>query len=227
MQPIFYSQHLLAFNKPQGLASTPGKLEDITTKVFLAYPQLAQVKGYRDNEGGLLNRLDNETGGIILYADSNEAFDYYSSILKSKQAIKQYLAIVDKPPSESSGIITTPIAHHPSINKKMVAITGKKLKIRSQPQEAYTTWRLQKKFSSNKKEYAILNVTITKGVRHQIRVHLANTHMPILADKLYNPEKDDSMMHQLFCVAVTIPLLDGTQITIKQAADTAFGIVNI
>jgi len=117
--------------------------------------------------------------------------------------LKAYTALVlGNPPDK--GTITTPIAHHPRKKKKMVvcesAVQAQALKARP----AVTSFELLKRYkvpddrrrvSGNQRPtspsaYTLLRVTITTGVRHQIRAHLASIGFPIAGDRLYqNPKK--------------------------------------
>lgn len=180
--PIAYEDSsLIIFDKPQGLATAPGTWKSLTDIVFQSYPKLSEVKGYKNGEGGLLNRLDNETGGLVVFAKNNEAFSYYSAQMKNEKVIKTYQAFTEGRVEETSGAIRYPIAHHAKSSKKMV-IVKKREKYRGKPQEAETRWRLIR-YEEN---YSVLLVEITKGVRHQIRIHLSEIDHPIVNDKIYS-----------------------------------------
>lgn len=190
---LFEDDDLILVDKPQGMATTPGRLEDITTSVFKNFPELALVEGFKEGEGGLLNRLDNETGGIVFFAKSTDAFNYYSLLMKSGKVTKIYTAVVDGIPGTKEGIITDPIAHHKKNKAKMILASQKKQ--RGKPREAKTTW----KQIQSKDGQTVLEVSITKGVRHQIRLHLASIGLPIAADKLYNNlEYPADVNHKLY-----------------------------
>ena len=47
----------------------------------------------------------------------------------------------------------------------------------------------QIKLLSKNKNYSLLDVSLKTGRTHQIRVHSAYMHHPIVGDKLYNPNK--------------------------------------
>lgn len=185
---VYEDNSILVINKPQGLATGSGKKENLCNFIFNEKPHLLSVKGYKKEEAGLLNRLDNETGGIVLLAKSDKAFQYYHNEMKKCKIEKIYIAVVSGIPEEQKGIIKYPIAHHKTKIKKMVIDDGKsKNKYRGKPQKAVTEWRLLE----SRKEISILEVKIKKGVRHQIRIHLSYIGLPIIGDKLYNNHKTD------------------------------------
>jgi len=207
---IFGDSFLLIVDKPQGLATTPGPKQHLCEYVFADYPALAEVKGYKKAEGGLLNRLDNETGGLVLFAKTNEAFRYYALQMKEEKVIKYYTAVVEGIPGTARGLITLPIAHHHKSKKKMVVVDGT-VKYRSRLQNAVTEWKLL----SLHKQGAVLEIVIKKGVRHQIRVHLAYEGMPVAGDKLYNNISSAFSHHQLYATGVKLHTSRGKKLILK------------
>lgn len=226
---VFEDDSIFIVDKPQGLATTPGKNPSLCEEVFALLPDLAVVKGYKPGEGGLLHRLDNETGGLVLFAKTGQAFRYYTLQMKEEKIIKHYTAVVTRKPPAESGIITVPIAHHFKSKKKMVVAAGRDtvpgsitrgsgarpVKYRGRPQPAQTQWRV-----IGPHEYGfLLKVTITKGVRHQIRVHLAYAGMPIAGDKLYylrgEAETPELPRHLLYASGIEFSSFRGKQVNLK------------
>ena len=192
---IYEDDSIILVNKPQGLATGTGKKDDLCSLIFKEKPYLLNVKGYKKEEGGLLNRLDNETGGIVLFAKNDETFKYYHKEMKNCNIEKIYIAVVQGKPEDKNGLINYPIAHHYKNIKKMVVVDERSdKKYRGKPRAAITEWRLLK----IKNENSILEVKIKKGVRHQIRVHLSYIGFPIVGDKLYNRNSSDFKNHLLY-----------------------------
>lgn len=207
---IFKKDGILAVIKPQGFASVPGKLPDICSAVLKKYPHIAQVNGFNKSEGGLLNRLDNETGGILLFAETDEAFEYY----KKAKINKYYYAITNRKPEWIEKDVDFPIAHHYSDKARMVTIIPdkeKSLKYRGKPQNAQTHLRFIKEIDFQ----ILIEAQITKGCRHQIRCHMASVNLPILGDKLYSKTKNATTYHQLYCYKVAFKTLSGENVEIE------------
>lgn len=202
---IYKDRAILVVVKPQGLATTPGKLDSLCDRLFADAPELKAVRGYKEGEGGLLNRLDNETGGLVLFALSDDSFKYYSNIMQEGQVAKYYRALVDGVPSAREGVIESPIAHHYKSKKRMTAVTDA-TKHRGKARAAGTTWRLITAEGGR----SALDLLIKKGVRHQIRVHLSHIGLPIVGDKLYNKNKVETpAFHQLYAYRVVFTNIDG------------------
>jgi 23S rRNA pseudouridine1911/1915/1917 synthase len=192
---IYEDESLLIVDKPQGLASATGRNRSLCEDIFRDFPGLGSVNGFRKNEGGLLNRLDNETGGLVFFARSDESFKYYSIQMKNEKIEKYYYAVVEGIPSENNGVIDCPIAHDRKKKKKMVCLSHDRLH-RGKEQSARTFWKL----INTKDSRSLLDIKITKGVRHQIRVHLSEAGFPIAGDKIYNKKKyPDIDCHLLYC----------------------------
>ena len=58
----------LLLYKPPCMHSVPGKGESIVDRCLCNYPELCKIKGRREGECGLLQRLDYRTHGLLLLA---------------------------------------------------------------------------------------------------------------------------------------------------------------
>lgn len=190
---IYEDDELLIVDKPQGLPTTFGKNKNsLIELVFNDFSYLKNVKGYNNKEGGLLNRLDNDTGGLVLFAKNDVAFNYYKEQMKNSKIKKIYTSIVKGILKNRNGIISLPIIHHPKSKKKMKVIFKKSKNIKYL--KAETHYEVIKEFDN----YSILKVIIYKGVRHQIRIHLASIGYPIVGDKIYGDKNSSFKYHLLY-----------------------------
>ena len=142
----------------------------------------------QDQEFGLLNRLDNETGGFLYFARSPEAFAHFKSLQKSELVKKFYLAQIEWALREQKSPtfnIQFPIMHSKSNPEKMIAIRDiKDVRLgRSQLHEVSTQVDILQ--YNEKTNVTTILATITRGIRHQIRVHMASNGTAILGDSLY------------------------------------------
>jgi 23S rRNA pseudouridine1911/1915/1917 synthase len=121
---------------------------------------------------GIVHRLDKDTTGVMVVARTLQAHAYLVDQLQRRLVKREYIAI-------TQGVVTagrtieTEIARHPVNRKKMaVQVKGK---------HAITHFQVAEKFS----HHTFVKVQLETGRTHQIRVHLAHIHYPLLGDPLY------------------------------------------
>lgn len=186
---------IIAVDKPGGMPSASlkaGEVNTVASWLLERHPELAALpKG--DIEAGLVNRLDNETSGIVLAARTPDSYEDLRRQFSSGEVGKEYLALVIGSPPDD-GEVNAPIAHHPRKKRRMVVCESeaktKEWKGRSASTSYRTIERYRDESGDRTQDYALLSVRISTGVRHQIRVHLAHAGFPIAGDDLYrNPKR--------------------------------------
>ncbi len=199
---------LLVIDKRQGLPVTPGKDSSLCDELFSLRPDLAVVRGFKPGEGGLLNRLDNETGGLVLFAKSDQDFLHYAQEMRGERVTKTYLAAVHGRPAGKAGVIDLPLGHSRKSVRRML-IAGKEKAVRGRALPARTAWRLV----DSRPSFSLLEVEITKGVRHQIRVHLTAIDCPLVGDRLYNRKGGATLtpFHLLYCFKINFTPPSGAE----------------
>jgi 23S rRNA pseudouridine1911/1915/1917 synthase len=61
-----------------------------------SFPEIAAIRGRNPWEGGLLHRLDYETGGLTLIARTQAAFDALEAAQEAGRFVKEYAALASK-----------------------------------------------------------------------------------------------------------------------------------
>jgi 23S rRNA pseudouridine1911/1915/1917 synthase len=185
---VLVTSDLIVMDKPAGVPSTaaPGRREGTAAGQLLSlFPELAKV-GYGPREPGLVHRLDTQTSGLLLAARSQDAFTALCEQLHSGHIEKRYLALVygAAPPS---GRIDTELGPDPR-NPKRVISTGTTGSTR------VTTFRRV----DVRRGHSLLEISLARGYRHQIRAHLASIELPLVGDVLYGgPASDLAPRHAL------------------------------
>ena len=176
---------LLAVNKPAGLTVHPGAGQKNGTLVnALVYWGINLSDTGGEFRPGIVHRLDKDTSGVILIAKNNRVHRHLSSQLKERSTIKRYLTLVWGVPDPPSAVIDAPIGRHPVSRKKMTVIsTGR---------PSVTSFHTIK--SSN--GFSLLDVKPSTGRTHQIRVHMAYNHTPIVGDQVYAPNRPKLVSRQ-------------------------------
>ena len=146
----------------------------------------------KEQEYGLLNRLDNDTGWFLYFAKNQESYKLYKEQQKKLAIQKMYLAQVHGSPffksNEKFITITTPIMHHRFDDQKMIVISDEKDKNQWRWELHQLSTTIELISYDRKKNRSLLRVMIYKGIRHQIRIHLKSIGAPIVGDKLYGPK---------------------------------------
>ena len=213
-------------DKAAGLPSAPLNENDTNNAFCQAaklYPQLLKVQGKKAVEHGLLHRLDTATSGLMIIAATQECYDFLQEEQNLGKIIKTYTAECNLQtafPYQNIAVPEQKIAVPELVEgatftiqsyfraygprrKEVRPVTPQSNKAALEKVEKavlYTTEVLIKKID-NKKNTALVECTITKGYRHQIRCHLAWYGLPIINDIVYNPlaknKKSTEEMH--FC----------------------------
>jgi len=210
VKTLYEDENFVGFLKPAGVPTTFGEQKGcFLEEVRKERPNLFSFAGFREEEGGLLYRLDNETGGLLMFAKNREAFLRFTN---DQNLQKIYVAeVCDWGRLEEQGTINYPIVH--KSGKKMAVLRGgRKVQHRGKPIECSTSYERVAGALCARAQSAgkCVRCAITKGARHQIRVHLAAMGAPIIGDDLYSAggvcsqeqdaEKIDGL--HLYCIGI-------------------------
>lgn len=168
---IYEDEYMFAVDKPRGVASVPSPNipEDKTIQGNVRDWIKSEGKDYKSY---LLNRLDRDTSGVILFGKYPRDREALESIFKDPKTEKTYLALVKGTPKFDSSTISFPIESR-----------GAKGTVEMIP--AVTHYKILKKLGI----LSMLEVKIETGRKHQIRKHLAMIKHPLVLDKEYGDAK--------------------------------------
>lgn len=215
LEVLHEDDSLLAINKPAGLTVHPGAGQRQGTLVnALVYRGINLSDTGGGFRPGIVHRLDKDTSGVILIAKNNRVHRHLSDQLKQRSTVKRYLALVWGIPDPTSGVIDAPIGRHPVNRKKMTVIsTGR---------PSVTTFDT----IESRNGFSLLDIAPSTGRTHQIRVHLAHNHTPIVGDQVYAPNRPKLVPRQ-FLHASSIQFIHPlTQSDMKIAAPMPEDLVN-
>jgi len=165
------------------------------------FPSIMELSGRKENEGGLLHRLDFETQGLVLFAKNQQTLENLLIQQKQGKLIKEYSAICQKSepqpgavPFEASPglplVIESYFRPYGPGRKQVRPVTKEKLKGKEIAKDGDTYYKtevivVEKKQVDSREELYSFTVRIRRGFRHQIRCHLAWIGFPVLNDPLY------------------------------------------
>jgi 23S rRNA pseudouridine1911/1915/1917 synthase len=192
---VYEDTEMLVVDKPAGMATHGFSARDVNTLANLLVarrPELLSV-GKSRWEPGLLNRLDTETSGLVLAAKNQQSFDNLREQFRRRRVTKKYLALVWGE-VEACGSVSLALAHHAIDKSRMQVVndTGAGRRLRSW--HALTHFR---KLASSR-DMSLVEIVMTTGVTHQIRVHLAAIGHPIVGDSLYGSQRDPTELGRHF-----------------------------
>ena len=167
---VFEDEHLLVIDKPAGLVVHPaaGHADGTLLNALLHHaPELASVP-----RAGIVHRLDKDTTGLMVVAKSLEAHTNLVAQLQARTVSRIYEAIVVGVVT-AGGTVDAPIGRHSQQRQKMaVSKTGK---------PAVSHYRVLERFRA----HTHVRVKRETGRTHQIRVHMAHIHFPLVGDPVY------------------------------------------
>lgn len=178
---LYEDDSILMVNKPKGMVVHPSAGHYTGTLVnavlWHCQGQLSGINGV--SRPGIVHRIDKDTTGVLVVCKNDAAHNAVAAQLKEHSITRKYRAIVHGVLKEDEGTVDAPIGRHPTERKKMASgvKNGKR---------AVTHYRVLERFQG----YTYVECQLETGRTHQIRVHMASIHHPLLGDTVYGPAKD-------------------------------------
>ena len=167
---VYEDEALLVVNKPAGLVVHPavGNPAGTLLNALLNYDE--SLVGLP--RAGIVHRLDKNTSGLMVVARNLTAHKRLVEALQARVVKREYLTVVHSVLT-AGGRIEAPIGRHPVDRKRMAVVSGGK--------EAVTHYRVEERYRA----HTLVRVQLETGRTHQIRVHMAHQHIPVLGDPAY------------------------------------------
>ncbi|MDB4987355.1 MAG: Ribosomal large subunit pseudouridine synthase, partial [Myxococcaceae bacterium] len=173
LELCYEDDQLVIVDKAPGIPShplRPGELGCVANGLLARYPEMSGT-GYDDRQPGLVNRLDNDTSGVLLCARSPEAFAALREALEAGQVHKRYLALVAEPVKpQSIELALAPSPRHRA-----------RVEVNALGRPAISVVSSCQSYG----ELFLVEVRASRAYRHQVRAHLAAIGAPIIGDALY------------------------------------------
>lgn len=171
---LYEDNHLLVVNKPAGLLTQATEQDSNSlenqAKAWLKEKYHKPFNVYL----GVVHRLDKPASGIVLFAKTSKALSRLNDMIRSKDAIKIYCALIEGHPPKDSGMLEHFLRH----DDYRAYVSNW-----SDPQAKLA--RLHYDDLKRNDKMTLLQVILDTGRYHQIRAQCAAMGCPIVGDVKY------------------------------------------
>ncbi|MCR5149618.1 MAG: RluA family pseudouridine synthase [Clostridiales bacterium] len=182
---VYEDENILLLDKSVGLLSHPDDREYNDTLITRVKRYLYEKGEFNPKDEfsfapALVNRIDRNTGGIVIAAKNAESLRILNEKLKNREIEKFYLLVVHGTMKEMCGTLTGYMTKDESKNKVTVfshPVTGGK--------EMKTKYRVIRE----KGGLSLIEAQLLTGRTHQIRAQFAAAGHPLMGDGKYGTNK--------------------------------------
>ena len=233
---VYEDENILLVDKKQGLIVHPDDKEYHDTLIGRIQHYLYNKGEYNPNDENsfkpaLANRIDRNTGGIVIAAKNAEALRILCQKIKDREIDKRYLAVIHGMPKEKCATLEGYLEKNEEKNK--VYLSRKKT-------DSNRTIKTRYRLIAHKGDLSLIEVELITGRTHQIRAHMASIGHSLLGDGKYGKTALDKKMgfdkQALYSYKLSfrfetdggiLDYLNGKTFTVKEVwfADKLFGKV--
>ena len=177
---VYEDEDICVINKPRGMVVHPAVGNESGTLVnalLYHFGALSTIGG--EIRPGIVHRIDKMTSGLLVVAKNDAAHEGLARQFADHSAHRSYIALVAGNIKEDTGTVDAPIGRHPTDRKRMAVVPNGR--------RAVTHFQVEARFSA----MTLLSLELETGRTHQIRVHMAHIHHPIIGDTIYSTGKNN------------------------------------
>ena len=184
---VYEDEHLAVIHKPAGMVVHPaaGNWSGTLLNALLGRdPRAAQLP-----RAGIVHRLDKDTSGLLVVARSRPAMDALVAAIAAREVHREYLALAHHAwGTAERREVDAPIGRDARNRLRMAVVDPQ----RQPGKPAQTAFELLQ----NAEGGCLLRCLLRTGRTHQIRVHAAHIHHPLVGDALYGGAPAAGMQRQ-------------------------------
>jgi 23S rRNA pseudouridine1911/1915/1917 synthase len=154
--------------------------------VLARFPEVAELPALGFGEAtrpGVVHRLDKGTSGLLVIARTPLGFSSLSEQIAARSMSRRYLGVVEGHLEHDRGVIDAPLGRSPSTPTRMT--------VRADGRDARTDYEVQARHDDPAR--SLVALALHTGRTHQIRVHLAAIHHPIVNDPRYGQRNERAL----------------------------------
>lgn len=176
---LYEDNDVIVVNKSKGMVvhPAPGNYNGTLVNAILYHCRdLSSINGVI--RPGIVHRIDKDTSGVLVIAKNDEAHNFLSEQLKNHTMKREYYALTEGIITNDEGVIDKPLGRNKNDRLKYAIVEGGK--------RAVTHYNVLERYN---KGYTLVKCVLETGRTHQIRVHMASIHHPLVGDPLYGYKK--------------------------------------
>lgn len=185
---VYEDENIMLLNKRPGVSVHEDEDSKVNTLIAHVQAYLYQNGEYNPSDEqsfapALCNRIDRNTGGIVIAAKNAEALRVMNEKIKYREIDKFYLAAVHGIPKPESATIKGYLLKDEKNNQVRV--------FDKNPPRGAKEIVTKYKVVAKKADSALIEVELLTGRTHQIRAHMAHIGHPLIGDGKYGVNKND------------------------------------
>ena len=182
---VYEDENILLADKKPGVLCHSAGVWDYNTLIANIQAYLAQKGEWRPREENsfapaLCNRIDRNTGGIVIAAKNAEALRILNDKIRDREIEKYYLCAVQGRPRPPEGRLENFLFKDAQKNQVFV---------KAKPEPGAKTAVTEYKLLRSKGPLSLVECRLLTGRTHQIRVQMAHAGWPLLGDGKYGRER--------------------------------------
>lgn len=187
---VYEDENILLADKKQGLLVHPDKNEYSDTLIARIQHYLYDKGEYRPQDENsfrpaLANRIDRNTGGIVIAAKNAESLRILCDKIKYREIEKKYLAVIHGVPKKKTDLLEGYLEKNEEKNKVF---------LKSGKTDSSLTIKTRYTVLESRAGLSLVEVELLTGRTHQIRAHMASICHPLLGDGKYGKSSADKKM---------------------------------
>ena len=187
---LYEDDDVLVVNKPKGMVvhPAPGHYSGTLVNAVMYHcgESLSGINGVM--RPGIVHRIDRDTTGSVIICKNDAAHNSIAQQLQEHTIVRRYFAILYDNIAEDEFTVDKPLGRDPAERKRMA--------VRSDGKRAVTHCKVLRRYG----RYTYVECRLETGRTHQIRVHMAYVHHPLLGAEVYAGRRKSPFATQGQCL---------------------------